>query len=129
MAETKIESAFGGEFDLKVYATTVDPAEHVALVKGDVAIGRPGAGARARLNTIDDVISTGAHRETLVHKAMEIIGREGRGVIVLIRESRARRDFRAARAGSRRPGPAAADRIRHRRADPARSRRARDGAA
>ena len=88
VAESKVESAFGGVFDLKVYATTVDPAEHVALVKGDVASGGPVLVRVHALNTINDVISTGTKRETLVHKAMEVIGREGRGVIVLIRESR-----------------------------------------
>jgi 3,4-dihydroxy 2-butanone 4-phosphate synthase / GTP cyclohydrolase II len=88
VADTKVNSAFGGEFNLKVYATTVDPAEHVALVKGDVASGGPVLVRVHALNTIDDVISTGERRETLVHKAMEIIGREGRGVVVLIRESR-----------------------------------------
>jgi 3,4-dihydroxy 2-butanone 4-phosphate synthase / GTP cyclohydrolase II len=88
VAETQVDSAYGGAFDLKVYATTVDPAEHVALVKGDVASGGPVLVRVHALNTIDDVISTGARRETLVHKAMEIIGREGRGVVVLIRESR-----------------------------------------
>jgi 3,4-dihydroxy 2-butanone 4-phosphate synthase/GTP cyclohydrolase II len=40
------------------------------------------------MNTIDDVVSTGGSRETAVHKAMDIIGKEGRGVVVLIRESR-----------------------------------------
>jgi 3,4-dihydroxy 2-butanone 4-phosphate synthase / GTP cyclohydrolase II len=40
------------------------------------------------MNTIEDVLSAGGHRETLMHKAMEIVGREERGVIVLIRESR-----------------------------------------
>ena len=40
------------------------------------------------INTLDDMSRRGGHRETLVHKAMDIIGREGRGVIVLIRESR-----------------------------------------
>ncbi|HYJ59009.1 MAG TPA: 3,4-dihydroxy-2-butanone-4-phosphate synthase, partial [Methyloceanibacter sp.] len=88
VAETQVNSAYGGAFDLKVYATTVDPAEHVALIKGDVASGGPVLVRVHALNTIDDVISTGARRETLVHKAMEIIGREGRGVVVLIRESR-----------------------------------------
>jgi 3,4-dihydroxy 2-butanone 4-phosphate synthase / GTP cyclohydrolase II len=83
-----VNSPYGGEFDLKVYATTVDPAEHVALVKGDVASGRPVLVRVHALNTIDDIISTGERRETLVHKAMEIIGSEGRGIIVLIRESR-----------------------------------------
>ena len=41
------------------------------------------------VNTFDDVVATGGHRETLIHKAMELVGQEGRGVIVLIRESRA----------------------------------------
>jgi 3,4-dihydroxy 2-butanone 4-phosphate synthase / GTP cyclohydrolase II len=88
VAETTVDSAYGGEFGLKVYATTVDPAEHLALVKGDVASSGPVLVRVHALNTIDDVISTGERRETLVHKAMEIIGREGRGVVVLIRESR-----------------------------------------
>ena len=73
---------------LKVYATTVDPAEHVALVKGDVSDGGPVLARVHATNTLDDIFGAGGHRETLVHKAMDIIGREGRGVIVLIRESR-----------------------------------------
>ena len=88
VAETKFDSAYGGAFDLKVYATTVDPAEHVALVKGDVASGGSVLVRVHAMNTLDDVFASGGHRETLVHKAMDIIGAEGRGVIVLIRESR-----------------------------------------
>ena len=88
VAESRVTSAFGGAFDLKVYATTVDSAEHVALVKGDVASGKPVLVRVHALNTVEDVIATGGHRETLIHKAMSIIGREGRGVVVLIRESR-----------------------------------------
>jgi 3,4-dihydroxy 2-butanone 4-phosphate synthase/GTP cyclohydrolase II len=88
VAETRLSSPFGGDFDLKVYATTVDPAEHVALVKGDVASGGPVLVRVHAMNTIEDVLSAGGHRETLMHKAMEVVGREGRGVIVLIRESR-----------------------------------------
>ena len=88
VAETKFDSAYGGAFDLKVYATTVDPAEHVALIKGDVASGGSVLVRVHAMNTLDDVFASGGHRETLVHKAMDIIGAEGRGVIVLIRESR-----------------------------------------
>jgi 3,4-dihydroxy 2-butanone 4-phosphate synthase/GTP cyclohydrolase II len=40
------------------------------------------------MNTLDDVLSGGGHRDSLVQKAMDIIGAEGRGVVVLIRESR-----------------------------------------
>jgi 3,4-dihydroxy 2-butanone 4-phosphate synthase/GTP cyclohydrolase II len=88
VAETKVDSPCGGTFDAKVYATTVDPAEHIALVKGDVSSGDPVLVRVHAMNTLDDVLSSGADRETPIHKAMEIIGEEGRGVVVLIRESR-----------------------------------------
>jgi 3,4-dihydroxy 2-butanone 4-phosphate synthase / GTP cyclohydrolase II len=88
VAETAIQSPFGGDFKVKVYATTVEPSEHVALVKGDVSSGGPVLVRVHAMNTIDDVFGTSPRRETLIHKAMEIIGKEGRGVIVLIRESR-----------------------------------------
>ena len=88
VAQSTLDSAHGGKFDLKVYATTVDPAEHVALVKGDVATDEPVLVRVHAMNTLDDVLSGGGHRDSLVQKAMDIIGAEGRGVVVLIRESR-----------------------------------------
>jgi 3,4-dihydroxy 2-butanone 4-phosphate synthase / GTP cyclohydrolase II len=109
VTETKIDSAYGGAFELKVYATTVDPAEHVALVKGEVRSGGPVLVRVHAASTLDDVLGAGGHRETLVHKAMDIIGKEGRGVVVLIRESRPdaissrlSRDDNASRAGQQR---------------------------
>jgi 3,4-dihydroxy 2-butanone 4-phosphate synthase/GTP cyclohydrolase II len=88
VAETTIVSAYGGTFTLKVYATTVDSAEHVALIKGDVQSGGSVLARVHATNTLDDILGAGGHRDTLVHKAMDIIGREGRGVVVLIRESK-----------------------------------------
>ena len=88
VAEKTVDSPFGGEFRAKVYATTVDPAEHIALVKGDVASGEPVLVRVHAMNTLDDLFASGGDRESPIHKAMEIIGREERGVIVLIRESR-----------------------------------------
>jgi len=88
VAETTLDSPFGGEFQAKVYATTVDPAEHVALVKGDVSSGGPVLVRVHAMNTLDDLLASGGDHETPLHKAMDIIGKEGRGVIVLIRESR-----------------------------------------
>ena len=88
VAESEIESAHGGAFAVKVYATTVDQVEHVALVKGDVRSGGPVLARVHATNTLEDVLGAGRHRETLIERAMEIIGEEGRGVIVLIREGR-----------------------------------------
>ncbi len=88
VAESEIESAHGGAFALKVYATTVDPVEHVALIKGDIAADGPVLARVHATNTLEDVFGAGGHKETLVHRAMDAIGEEGRGVIVLICESR-----------------------------------------
>ena len=88
VAETTVDSPFGGKFGAKVYATTVDPAEHIALVKGDVSSGEPVLVRVHAMNTLDDLLASGGDRESPIHKAMQIIGREERGVIVLIRESR-----------------------------------------
>jgi 3,4-dihydroxy 2-butanone 4-phosphate synthase/GTP cyclohydrolase II len=88
VAETTLDSPFGGSFDAKVYATTVDLAEHIALVKGDVASGEPVFVRVHAVNTLDDLLALGGDNDTPIHKAMEIIGQEGRGVVVLIRESR-----------------------------------------
>ena len=88
VAETKLDSSHGGTFGVKVYATAVDPVEHVALLRGDVASGGPVLVRVHAVNTFDDLLAAGGENDTSVHKAMEIIGQEGRGVVVLIRESR-----------------------------------------
>ncbi len=88
VAETKLDSPHGGTFDAKVYATAVDPVEHIALVKGDVASGGPVLVRVHAVNTFDDLLAACGDNDTPIHKAMEIIGEEGRGVVVLIRESR-----------------------------------------
>jgi len=89
-ATTRIESVFGGNFDLHVYETTVEPVEHLALVKGD--INRTGS-VLVRVHAIDpfaDLLGTGEHPDdsSAIAKAMRIIEREGRGVLVLIRDTR-----------------------------------------
>ncbi len=87
VSESKIDSAFGGEFDLKVYATSVDKTEHVALVKGDISKGGPVLVRVHALNILNDTLGATGHRESLIAKSMEAIAEEGSGVIVLIRES------------------------------------------
>ena len=62
VAETAIDSAHGGAFDLYVYATTVDPAEHVALVKGDLGDGGPVLVRVHAVNALDDLLGGGGQR-------------------------------------------------------------------
>lgn len=88
VARTSIDSAFGGQFDLNVYRTTVEPVEHLALVKGDLS--KPGTVlVRVHVvNVISDLLGAGDEADggTVVAKAMRAIEKEGRGVIVLIRD-------------------------------------------
>jgi len=87
---TKIETAAGGPFDLIVYETTVEPAEHLALVKGDLSAPGPVLVRVHAVEAMSDLLGAGAPGEpgALIQKAMAAIAREGRGVLVLIRDLR-----------------------------------------
>ncbi len=86
--ETTITSQFGGDFDLTVYINTLQYAEHIALVKGDVTTPEPVLVRMHAVNIVEDVIGAHVGNGTLFHKAMDKIGQEGRGVLVLIRDTR-----------------------------------------
>ncbi|MGB0551830.1 MAG: 3,4-dihydroxy-2-butanone-4-phosphate synthase [Alphaproteobacteria bacterium] len=89
LADTTLRSRFGGDFKMYVYANRVEYAEHVALVMGDVGHGGPVMVRMHALNILDDALgSIDRGKEGDLHRSMELIGQEGRGVIVLIREPR-----------------------------------------
>ena len=85
--ETVITSAFGGDFTLKVYANTAQADEHIALIKGNVSVGGPVLVRMHACNVLTDMLGSAGHKRSLVQKAMEKIAGEGRGVVVLIRET------------------------------------------
>ncbi|MDX1483656.1 MAG: 3,4-dihydroxy-2-butanone-4-phosphate synthase [Alphaproteobacteria bacterium] len=97
VAETTINSRFGGEFQVHVFANKVEPGEHVALTKGDVAGDEPVLVRMHALNMIADVLgdttetqfAAGEKRDraTELHSSMEMIAEKGRGVVVIIRET------------------------------------------
>ncbi len=85
--ESVLRSEHGGEWRMIVYVNTVAYAEHIALVKGDVAQGGPVPVRVHALNVLDDVLGD---RESgkggQLHAAMRMVAEEGRGVVLLIRE-------------------------------------------
>lgn len=87
--ETELESKFGGEFKMMVYLNTVEYAEHIALVKGDISTPEPVLVRMHAMNVFDDILGGSGGRSDLLKDAMEIISEEGRGVIVLIRDTTA----------------------------------------
>jgi 3,4-dihydroxy 2-butanone 4-phosphate synthase/GTP cyclohydrolase II len=85
--QTPFHSHFGGDFRMHVYANKVSNVEHIALVKGDLATPEPVLVRMHALNVLEDVLGHDkGSRGGLLQGAMETIGREGRGVLVLIRE-------------------------------------------
>ncbi len=85
--EEPFDSHTGGEFKLMIYVNKVAYAEHIALVKGDVSKPGPVLVRMHSVNILDDVLGDRAStRSRDLHASMEAIGREGRGVIVMIRE-------------------------------------------
>jgi 3,4-dihydroxy 2-butanone 4-phosphate synthase / GTP cyclohydrolase II len=85
---SEIDSRFGGHFRIMVYVNTLNSAEHLALVKGDVAGGGPVLARMHALNLLDDVVGCGlSGRGGELQAAMDIVGQEGRGVIVLLRDA------------------------------------------
>ncbi len=89
VAEKVVETGFAGQFRLHVYETSVEPAEHIALVKGDLSAPGPILVRVHAANPLADQcgigIGTGSNTN-LVEKSMRMIEAEGRGIVVFIRD-------------------------------------------
>ena len=87
--EAEIDSRYGGRWRLVSYANSVTGAEHVALVKGNVADdaigGEPVLVRMHAHDLLDDVLAeSGGGRAVNLQAAMATIGQAGRGVVVLL---------------------------------------------
>jgi 3,4-dihydroxy 2-butanone 4-phosphate synthase/GTP cyclohydrolase II len=90
VVHSSVDSIFGGAFELHIYQTTVDPVEHLALVRGDLSSPGPVLVRVHAVNPAADLlgVDTDDTRSALLQNAMRIIAEEGRGVLVLIRDLR-----------------------------------------
>ena len=92
--ETELDTKFGGTFNMNVYLNTIEYAEHIALIKGDINTPEPVLVRMHAINIFEDLLGAvsetgkGGRTEAL-HNSMRIIEAEGRGVIVLIRDTTA----------------------------------------
>ena len=66
--------------------TTVEPVEHLALVKGDLSAPGPIMVRMHAVDLLDDM--TASPHWISIHNSMHMIAKAGRGVVVLIREHR-----------------------------------------
>jgi 3,4-dihydroxy 2-butanone 4-phosphate synthase/GTP cyclohydrolase II len=87
IAETSLNSRYGGDWAMQVFANTVPYAENVALVKGDISGDEPVLVRMHAINLFDDVLSEAdSDRAGALQASMQLIGEAGRGVVVVIRE-------------------------------------------
>ncbi len=93
IAEKRIETEFG-EFVMYCYDDHINRSVHVALVKGDLtSVDAPLVRVHLQ-DTLGDVV--GVQSESLgwpLHSAIERIGKEETGVVVLLRDQETSRDF------------------------------------
>jgi 3,4-dihydroxy 2-butanone 4-phosphate synthase/GTP cyclohydrolase II len=87
-AEARITTRHGGDFRALVYTTDIDDAEHLVLVKGEIRADEPVL-VRPHLDYLPGDVFGYRERDTrsLLHKAMEYIAAEGRGVILYLRRN------------------------------------------
>ena len=89
VTETRtVQSEFGGDWEMRIFSDKAHGDEHIALIKGDITSGGP---VMVRMHAMDpmlDVIGLGPRgRAGEFGDAMKLIAEEGRGVLVLLRDT------------------------------------------
>ena len=88
-AEGVLDSVIGGRWRQLIYRNEISGVEHLVLVKGDILPEEPVLVRMHALDLMVDLLAeTGQPRQFgELHRAMESIAEQGRGVIVLLREA------------------------------------------
>jgi 3,4-dihydroxy 2-butanone 4-phosphate synthase / GTP cyclohydrolase II len=86
--ETPFQSHNGGDWKMLVYVNTLEYAEHIALVKGDIASPEPLLVRMHAINVFSDILDWAQYEHDVLGAAMRIIGEAGRGVVVLLRQTK-----------------------------------------
>jgi 3,4-dihydroxy 2-butanone 4-phosphate synthase/GTP cyclohydrolase II len=86
--ETNFESHVGGTWKMMVFVNTIEYAEHIALVKGDISGPEPVLVRMHALNIFSDLLHYKSYEKDVLGESMRIISEAGRGVVVLLRQSR-----------------------------------------
>lgn len=79
---SKLKTISGGSFKSIVFVNQADNSEHLALIKGKIKNDKPTLVRMHSINVFDDIYS--AEKILELHKAIEIIDREGSGAVVML---------------------------------------------
>ena len=103
IAEIPMTSVFGGDWIAKTYVNRAEYAEHLVLQKGKPVAGQPTMVRMHALSIFPDMLGDLSSRDGQLQKSMQMIGEEGSGIVVVIRDISPHRLSREmqARAGTR----------------------------
>ncbi|MCL4189650.1 MAG: 3,4-dihydroxy-2-butanone-4-phosphate synthase [Rhodobacteraceae bacterium] len=83
----RVHSVHGGDWLMRVFTDETQGAEHIVLTKGDVAAPEPVLVRMHALDPLEDVLGIGPAHAGDLAGAMRVIAAEGRGVVVLLRDT------------------------------------------
>jgi 3,4-dihydroxy 2-butanone 4-phosphate synthase/GTP cyclohydrolase II len=95
-----VNSAYGGDWLMRVFTDQADGIDHIVLTKGDVTTPEPVLVRTHSLNLLDDVLGIGNEASGELNRAMEIVAQEGRGAVCLFRDPQSKL-FREEDTGTR----------------------------
>lgn len=86
--EETITSEFGGDWQMRIYTDETHGDEHIVLTKGDLSGDDPVLVRMHALDPMLDVVGAGPNgRADEFQDAMQAVAAEGRGVVVLLRDT------------------------------------------
>lgn len=86
-AVKRVTSVHGGDWLMRVFADETQGSEHIVLTKGDLSGETPVLVRVHQLNPMEDVLGIGDTHVGDLQGAMKVIAEEGRGVVVLLRDT------------------------------------------
>jgi 3,4-dihydroxy 2-butanone 4-phosphate synthase / GTP cyclohydrolase II len=86
-AVKRVTSAIGGDWLMRIFADETQGAEHIVLTKGDLSGAAPVLARVHQLNPLEDALGIGGSHAGDLQGAMKVIAAEGRGVVVLLRDT------------------------------------------
>ncbi|MFK7835358.1 MAG: 3,4-dihydroxy-2-butanone-4-phosphate synthase [Sulfitobacter sp.] len=81
-----VTSAYGGDWQMRVFADQITGTDHVVLTKGDITTEAPVLVRTHAINALEDILGLGPSPADEVSRAMQIIAEEGRGAVVMFRD-------------------------------------------
>jgi len=86
-AEARFTSRWGGEWTARTYYNKATGTEQIALIKGHIDPDKPTLVRMHAMSVFADIFGEESKRAGLLERSMEIIGKAGAGVVVLLSPS------------------------------------------